>query len=178
MKNYYKILGVNKYSTTQNIKSAFRKLVKIYHPDVNSSEDAKKKFLDIYEAYEILSDKDKKNAYDSILEDIIRKKYSKEKEETENYKSYRSWEKYAKDKAKKASQKPLKEILENVKVVAENLFTHYMMFGLFIFAPLAAVGIIALPFVIGFIYFVYYEEYKNSGKDLLSYIKDTITTKI
>ena len=45
MKNYYKILEANKCSTTQNIKSAFRKLIKIYHPDVNNSEDASDKIL-------------------------------------------------------------------------------------------------------------------------------------
>ena len=102
MKNYYKILGVNKHSTNNDIKSSYRNLAKKYHPDINKSKDAKRKFQNIAEAYEILSDKNKKDAYDRILEDIIHKKYSEEKEKSEDYKKYRSWENSAKEKAKRS----------------------------------------------------------------------------
>lgn len=65
-KDYYKILGVDRNATEANIKSAYRKLARQYHPDVNKSPDAVNKFKDINEAYEVLSDKDKKNRYDSL----------------------------------------------------------------------------------------------------------------
>ncbi len=65
-KDYYKILGVDRSSTDAQVKSAYRKLARKYHPDVNKSSDAVDKFKDINEAYEVLSDKDKRKRYDSL----------------------------------------------------------------------------------------------------------------
>ena len=65
-KDYYKILGVERDATEAKIKSAYRKLARQYHPDVNKSPDAVNKFKDINEAYEVLSDREKKNRYDSL----------------------------------------------------------------------------------------------------------------
>ncbi len=65
-KDYYKILGVDRNATEAKIKSAYRKLARQYHPDVNKSADAVQKFKDINEAYEVLSDKEKKSRYDSL----------------------------------------------------------------------------------------------------------------
>lgn len=65
-KNYYEILGVDKNATPEEIKSAYRKLAKQYHPDVNKSPDATQKFKDINEAYEVLSDTTKRNNYDQF----------------------------------------------------------------------------------------------------------------
>ncbi len=65
-KDYYKILGVERDATEAKIKSAYRKLARQYHPDVNKSPDAVNKSKDINEAYEVLSDKEKKNRYDSL----------------------------------------------------------------------------------------------------------------
>jgi len=62
--SYYQILGVDKKATKQEIKKAFRKLAVQYHPDKNASPDAEDKFRNIAEAYEILSDEDKRQEYD------------------------------------------------------------------------------------------------------------------
>ncbi len=65
-KDYYETLGVSKTATDAEIKSAFRKLAKQYHPDVNKDPGAEEKFKEIGEAYAVLSDPDKRKAYDQF----------------------------------------------------------------------------------------------------------------
>ena len=65
-KDYYEILGVKRDATQQAIKSAYRKLARKYHPDVNKSADAQEKFKDINEAYEVLGDEQKRKRYDTL----------------------------------------------------------------------------------------------------------------
>ncbi|KAJ6235894.1 chaperone protein DNAj [Anaeramoeba flamelloides] len=66
-KNYYEILGVNEKASAEEIKKAFYKLAKKYHPDVNKESNAQKKFTKINEAHETLSDKKKRKEYDVQL---------------------------------------------------------------------------------------------------------------
>ena len=65
-KDYYEILGIKKDASDAEIKSAYRKLARKYHPDVNKTKDAEEKFKDINEAYEVLGDKQKRQRYDSL----------------------------------------------------------------------------------------------------------------
>ena len=65
-KDYYETLGVSRTATEAEIKSAYRKLARKYHPDVNKTKEAEEKFKDINEAYEVLSDKNKRSRYDSL----------------------------------------------------------------------------------------------------------------
>ena len=65
-RDYYDILGVSKTATAAEIKSAFRKLAKQYHPDINKEEGAEAKFKEIGEAYAVLSDEQKRKQYDQF----------------------------------------------------------------------------------------------------------------
>lgn len=65
-RDYYEVLGVNKNATDEELKKAYRKLAKKYHPDANpdNKKEAEAKFKELNEAYEVLSDKQKRQNYD------------------------------------------------------------------------------------------------------------------
>ena len=64
-KDYYKVLGVDKKASSQEIKKAYRKLAKKYHPDLNKGDEkSQEKFKEINEAYEVLGNEDKRKKYD------------------------------------------------------------------------------------------------------------------
>ncbi len=66
-KDYYKILGINKNSSEEEIKKAYKKLALQYHPDKNpGNKEAEEKFKEINEAYEVLSDPEKRKKYDEL----------------------------------------------------------------------------------------------------------------
>lgn len=65
-RDYYEVLGVSKTATDAEIKSAFRKMAKKYHPDLNKEPDAAEKFKECQEAYEVLSDPNKRKTYDQF----------------------------------------------------------------------------------------------------------------
>jgi molecular chaperone DnaJ len=62
-RDYYEILGVGRNASDDEIKAAFRKLARQYHPDVSKEPDAEEKFKEINEAYGVLSDADKIDRY-------------------------------------------------------------------------------------------------------------------
>ena len=65
-RDYYEILGVSKTASDIEIKRAYRKLAKQYHPDVSKEENAEEKFKEVQEAYDVLSDEQKRAAYDQF----------------------------------------------------------------------------------------------------------------
>lgn len=67
-KDYYKIMGLAKTSTKDEIKRAYKKLARKYHPDVSKEKDAEIKFKELGEAYEVLKDPEKRAAYDQLGE--------------------------------------------------------------------------------------------------------------
>lgn len=71
MKNYYEILDISANSSEIEIKKAFRKKAFEFHPDKNSSNNASAKFREVYEAYEILIDSDKRLIYDRLYAEFF-----------------------------------------------------------------------------------------------------------
>ena len=85
MKDYYKILEVNKAASSEIISKVYKLLAKKYHPDMNADnlEAAEEKFKEISEAYEILSDETKRKTYDTELEEY--EKQLIEEKDNSNY---------------------------------------------------------------------------------------------
>jgi curved DNA-binding protein len=65
-RDYYKILGVARTATADEVKKAYRRLARKYHPDVSKEKDAEQKFKEVQEAYEALKDPEKRAAYDQL----------------------------------------------------------------------------------------------------------------
>jgi curved DNA-binding protein len=65
-KDYYKVLEIDRTATADDIKSAYRKLARKYHPDVSKETQAEAHFKEIGEAYEVLQDPEKRAAYDQL----------------------------------------------------------------------------------------------------------------
>jgi len=144
--NYYEILGVSREATNIEIAKAFRVLAKEYHPDINKSPDAKIKFINIYEAYSILKDNEKRSIYDKIsfANNEIKK-------ETTDDSTYTKWQETAKDEGKYYSETNYNDfaekVLKNIKVVAKTtsviigFFVAMIVLGLiskFIISPIRA----------------------------------------
>lgn len=75
-KDYYKTLGLSKDANEDAIKKAYRKLALKFHPDKNNSSNAEEKFKEIAEAYEVLSDKKKRETYDRFGEEGLKQGYA------------------------------------------------------------------------------------------------------
>src|SRR5690625_1054256 len=65
-RDYYEVLGVGKDATPEELRKAYRKLARKYHPDVNKEPDAEEKFKEVKEAYEVLNDQQKRAQYDQF----------------------------------------------------------------------------------------------------------------
>lgn len=69
-KDYYKVLGLTKEATQEDIKRVYRKLARKYHPDISKESNAEEQFKEVGEAYEVLKDPEKRAAYDQLGEDL------------------------------------------------------------------------------------------------------------
>src|ERR1700730_1833945 len=68
-KDYYEVLGVTRGADADEVKRAYRKLARKYHPDVSKERNAEERFKDVQEAYEVLRDPEKRAAYDQLGRD-------------------------------------------------------------------------------------------------------------
>lgn len=112
MKNYYSILEVNRSSTKEEIKKAYKIQAKIWHPDINKSSDAKQRMQDIIEAYLVLSNKAKREEYDRITKNDIKFSGESKKKEETNSTVFKS----EKEEAKVLVEKPLEYIINLAKI--------------------------------------------------------------
>ena len=64
--DYYKMFGLERNATAKDIKKAYRKLARKYHPDINKEKTAEENFKKVTEAYEVLKDPEKRKLYDQV----------------------------------------------------------------------------------------------------------------
>ena len=122
-KDLYKILNVNFDASIEEIKSAYRKLARIYHPDVAKTQENADKFKEIHEAYEILINEQSRKKYDILrgfYHEKIKKDYKQEKKEEQN--KYDRFVKQAKEKVKEKEDLTKEPFTKSINEALDNLF--------------------------------------------------------
>lgn len=104
-KNYYAILGVTPDSSAAEVKSAYRKLARKYHPDVNKSAESIQVFKDISEAYDTLSHDEKRKQYD-MLNGFYRKPKTDQKQTAPEFEEKKAYKKEPEPEVKNTASKP------------------------------------------------------------------------
>lgn len=121
-KDLYKILNVKFDASEDEIKSAYRKLVRVYHPDVSKNPDNSSKFKEIQEAYEILINEESRKKYD-ILRGFYREKIKKEFESEQKTASKNKYDSFVKEARKKTAKATINEpFAKSINEALDNLF--------------------------------------------------------
>ena len=126
MKNYYQILQVKPSASIDDIKRSYRSLALRFHPDINSSENANEVFSQISEAYETLSDPQKRNVYDAKM--IYGSASSAGLKSDAYYKKYGTNKKYP-------NKKPIVNEIKEVRFekLEKGAYYFFLFLGLFAF---------------------------------------------
>jgi hypothetical protein len=138
MKNYFAILEIPEDSTVDEIKQAYRRLAKVYHPDVNRAFNAHEKFLEISEAYEMLMHRssEKKREHENAEEDQINyEEFLRQVREAAKRQARMKYEKFAREH----------EALRESGLYDVGLFFQY---ALRVVVPLLSLALISLPFFV------------------------------
>lgn len=121
MRDFYYILGVTKNCTSEEIKNAYRKLSKKFHPDVNFGEKFfEERFKEIQEAFEVLSDFDKRYAYDKQLNDYLQKRNNADELRTAEERIHKKYEAEFRKREEVLKQKMQEDFLRKQKNETEN----------------------------------------------------------
>lgn len=144
--NYYELLGVNEKASAEEIKEAYKKLMKKWHPDINKDEEAVKMSAKINEAKEVLLDDDKRRDYDIYLTKKTEENYNRytqrKNERTQNNsqennayekQNVTKWE-YLRDWLKYANFSKFRKLLAVIGVLLESLLCWFIKIFLIIFS--------------------------------------------
>jgi len=123
MKDYYKILGVPNTATQEEIKNAYRSLVKKYHPDINPDVNAVSMMQDINEAYEVLSNLASRQKYDVQLQQQ-RKVTTQTSQRAKQHTPYSSYTK-TREESENDFDEWLKEYLRNLRKIYKDYYNNY-----------------------------------------------------
>lgn len=148
--NFYELLGVNQNATEEEIKSAYKKQMKKWHPDINKSEDAIGMSAKINEAKEVLLDENKRRDYDIYLEKKVNESYNRYTQRTKETKNNTTnkeheekmvtkWE-YLNEWLKHSSNNPLRKLLGVIGVMLESMFCFIIKILLIIIAFICNIG--------------------------------------
>ena len=136
LKDYYKILGIEKEASTFEVKRAYRDMAKKYHPDVNSTPEAKEKFILMTEAYEILAEPKKRHFYDLHFgaQGKMSRAYRESRTKTA---AYNEWLASARKRAADRSQMAYDEFLKSpfykrASIVTSGIFLGMLGMGVFL----------------------------------------------
>ena len=118
MKNYYSILGIFNNASQDDIKRAYRQKAKLYHPDVSDLDNAQELFVQVHEAYSILSNPQRRSHYDLILDNYLNKQKPIKSE------IFKDWEVRAKEEGVRYSNLSFTEfkykVLDALVIVVEG----------------------------------------------------------
>ncbi len=116
MKNYYRILNVQKSSNNDEIKKAYIQVMLFWHPARNKDSNAKEKFIEINEAYNILIDASKRSVYDRLYDTFFEPKQEIAvfQEVEREYQIYEQWVRFERIKAEKLLKTSTDKILTNI----------------------------------------------------------------
>lgn len=135
MKNLYLVLKIPRNANQETIRKAYRALALKWHPDKNKTSNATKKFIQINEAYEILSDEKKRRVYDNLLEGFLNIEKTHPKFNKEQFKQYSKWEDEAIKKAYERIKMSFEEFTGFIKNTVKgtiNFFYAIFAIGLYI----------------------------------------------
>ncbi len=148
--NYYTVLGINPQASSDEVKRAYRKLAKASHPDVNPSPKAAENFVQITEAFEILSDPSKRAVYDYKLKrdrrPPVQMTGTAHRQKTEQQRAYEAWVRQARAEARRNAQMKYDDFKRSRVEKAELEIYHYLQYFIIGLVFLFALILMLLPF--------------------------------